>query len=72
MPKPYYYYGNDSETVLELEGMYYLIQSDNLGDREYEQLRELPEGMDSLDPRLCFDLEIPEDLKIWVDADEGV
>lgn len=68
MRKPYYY-GNESETVLELDGKYYLVQSDDLGEREYEELSKLPEGMESLDPQLCVDIEIPDDLKIWVDAD---
>jgi hypothetical protein len=60
--KPHYY-GTDEETILELGGRYYLIQSPDLGDREYEQLRDLPEGFEPIDPRLCSDLEIPNDLQ---------
>jgi len=67
MLKPYYY-GTEEETILELDGQYYLIQSPDLGDREYEELSELPEEFESLDPRLCSDIEIPNDLRTWVNG----
>ena len=55
-------YGNESETVLERDGKFYLIQSPDL-TTEYEEIKELPEDMESLSAVLYQDLSIPEDLR---------
>ncbi len=58
------FYGTEAETIVEnSRGELFIVQSVDFPEGKiYEQIDELPEGVQELSAIACSDIEVPEEL----------